>query len=118
MTDSVTTDTTALLFDPDPGKSKLTDHLLDDMLYTLDVTATFKGENIRSVDQLRRKMELLFNNVTLVNLMAVRDGPHTTFKMVVNKFNFLNLICHDNYGYFEDDYELLISNFTRTLTAA
>ena len=81
------------------------------MLYTLDVTATFKGENIRSVDQLRRKMELLFNNVTLVNLMAVRDGPHTTFKMVVNKFNFLNLICHDNYGYFEDDYELLISNF-------
>ena len=31
--------------------------------------------------------------------------------VVVNKLNFLNLICHDNYGTFEDDYELFISNF-------
>ena len=77
----------------------------------LDVTAIFKGENIRSVDQLSRKMELFFNNVTPVDMMAVRNGPHTTFKIVVNKLNFLNLICHDNYGTFEDDYELFISNF-------
>ena len=77
----------------------------------LDVTAIFKGENIRSVDQLSRKMELFFNSVTPVDMMTVRNGPHTTFKIVVNKLNFLNLICHDNYGTFEDDYELFISNF-------
>ena len=111
MPDFVTLDTADLLMDPDPGKAKLSESLSDELLYTLDVIAVFKGENIRSEEQLSRKMEILFDNVNTVNIMAVRDGWNTRFKMVVDKRNFMTLICHDNLGSFEDDYDFLISDF-------
>ena len=111
MSNSVTSENVALLMDPDPGKSKLSESLSDELLYTLDVTAVFKGEIIRSEEQLSRKMEALFDNVSLVNIMAVRDGWNIRFKMVVDKRNFMNLICHDNFGSFENDYDFLISDF-------
>ena len=104
-------DASALLTDPDPGKAKLCESLSDDLLYTLEVIAVFKGENIRSGDQLHRKMDALFDNVSIVNIMIVRDGWNTRFKLVVDKCNFMKLICHDNHGSFEDDYDFLIRDF-------
>lgn len=111
MSNSATPETVDLLMDLDPGKRKLCDSLSDELLYTLDVIAVFKGENIRSEEQLSRKMEVLFDNVSVVNVMVVRDGWNTRFKMVVDKQNFMNLIRHDNFGSFEDDYDFLISDF-------
>ena len=97
--------------DPDPGKRKLCDSLSDELFYTLDLIVVFKGENIRSEEQLSRKMEVLFDNVSYVSAMVVRDGWNTRFKMVVDKQNFMYLILHSNFGSFEDDYDFLISDF-------
>ena len=100
-----------LLLDPDPDKAELDQALGEISWYSLDLNVHFKGETIRTENQLFDKLEILFDGVCYRTLKVTRAGNDMKYQAVVDKENFLLLMRHKNYGDFDGDYKFLVSSF-------
>ena len=92
-------------------------HELDDMLqenclYTVDLDTSFRGETIFSTEQLDRKLSSLFKrDIYFNNTKVTRTSNSTTSHVVMDKCNFINMVYHNNYGDFDNDYCLQAIGF-------
>jgi len=99
------------------GDESWNDVIPEDCWFTADLVIEFRGEVVRTGQQLRTKLDTLFGQDVIFTDMGVsRSGTFFRYQVVLDSVNLAKLTSHDNYGRFEGDYtvEIMRYRFNRT----
>ena len=85
--------------------------------FTVELNVKFRGEEIKTTDQLGFKLDKLFGReVWFKDVNVSRPRAYFVFQVVLDSKNLLALVKHENFGKFEGDYtvELISYKFNKT----
>ena len=81
-------------------------------LFTVELNVNFKGDEVRSTDQLRNKLERLFSpDVRFNDINVTKPRSYYIYKVVLDTENMTAFVNHGSYGVFEGDYTIDIIEY-------